>query len=163
MMTNYFLWLSSAELKYSQIEKECLAAVWACERLACYLLGLAEFTLQMDHKPLVPLINTYDLDKTPLLCQRLLMRLMRFNVKAVHVPGKSLVVADALSRNPLTGTGVSDTEVAVRAYVEAVIQAKPIPEAKLDAIREATSTDPMMREVMRFVNDGWPHHVPSEL
>lgn len=155
--------LSSAELKYSQIEKECLAAVWACERLACYLLGLAEFTLQTDHKPLVPLINTYDLDKTPLRCQRLLMRLMRFNVKAVHVPGKSLVVADALSRNPLTGTGVSDTEVAVRAYVEAVIQAKPISEAKLDAIREATSTDPMMREVMRFVNDGWPHHVPSEL
>lgn len=88
------------------------------------------------------------------------MHLMRFNVKAVHVPGKSLVVADMLSRNPITGSVVSDTEENVQAYVETVIQTRTVSEPKLNAIHESISNDPIMRKVMRFINEGWPHHVP---
>lgn len=88
--------LTSAETRYSQIE--CLEAVWACEQLSKYLYGC--FTIQTDHKPLVPVINSKDINAVDIRCQRLQLSMMRYNGKAVYIPGKQLIVADKLSRHP---------------------------------------------------------------
>ncbi|KAL7826489.1 hypothetical protein AOLI_G00316980 [Acnodon oligacanthus] len=126
--------LTWEEQRYSQIGKECLAAVWACESLACFLHGLSEFTLQIDHKALVPLINMCDLDKAPLQCEQQLMRLMCFNLRAMHVPGKLLVVADTLSHNPVDNITSSDTEANLKAYVEALVSTRLVSEPKVQVI-----------------------------
>ena len=99
--------LTPTEQRYAQIEKEALAFTWACERFADYLVGL-KFSIETDHKPLVPLFSTKNLDGLPVRVQRFRMRMMRFQFSIYHVPGKSLIVADMLSRAPLSGVTDSD-------------------------------------------------------
>ncbi|GFS01771.1 Pol polyprotein [Elysia marginata] len=96
--------LSSAEPKYAQFEKECLASVWTCEHFDRYLMGLDSFTLitVTDHKPLVPLINSKDLSETPIRCRQVLIRPMRYKPITEYCPGPTIVTSDALSRCPST-------------------------------------------------------------
>lgn len=122
--------LTSSETRYAQIEKECLAGVWACEKFYKYLVGMDTFKLITDHKPLIPLINSKDLDTVPVRYQRLLMRLMRFNVKAEYAPGKTF------SRSPLNAT--EDFLTAdVSCDVNAVIGGLPVSQQKLTEIKIA--------------------------
>ena len=41
---------ASAEKNYHPVELEMFAVVWGCEKVAVYLQGLPEFTIETDHK-----------------------------------------------------------------------------------------------------------------
>ena len=99
--------LTDAERNYAVIEKEALAVTWACERLSEYLLGLS-FTVETDHKPLVPLMSTTEVAKMPPHIQRFRIRLMRFSPNVTHVPGKNQISADAFSRVLRSGPEKAD-------------------------------------------------------
>ena len=152
--------LTSAELRYAQIEKECLASTWACEKFQKFLCGLESFTLYTDHKPLVPLMNDKNIQQAPLRCQRLLLCLMRFNARAVHVPGKELVVADALSRSPLPLEGgfTPETVSEVQAHVDAIGACLPMTNPMLAKIGEETQKDGALKRAIEYVLEGWPRH-----
>ena len=149
--------LTKSERKYAQIEKECLASTWACEKFDRYLVGLKTFSVVTDHKPLVPLINTKDLSETPLRCQRMLMRLMRFNVKANYVPGKDMLVADTLSRSPVSTTESSSHEE-VQAHVSDVQSSWQVSDAGLAKIRAETLKDVNLKAAMEYTIHGWPQY-----
>ena len=52
--------LTKAEQNYTQIKKECLAIVFACERFNQCIHGLDQTVVQTDHRPLVPIFpNQY--------------------------------------------------------------------------------------------------------
>ena len=85
--------MTPTERRYAQIEKEALAFTWACERLSDYLTGL-RFHIETDHKPLVPLFSTKNLEELPLRVQRFRLRMMRYSFTITHVPGKELVIGD---------------------------------------------------------------------
>jgi len=55
--------LSAAETRYAMIELECLGAAWAMGKCRQFLEGVPWFELMVNHKPLVPILNDYALDK----------------------------------------------------------------------------------------------------
>ena len=67
--------LTEVESRYAQIEKEALASTWACERFTDYILG-KHVTIETDHKPLVSLLGSKQLNDLPL---RFRLRLSRFD------------------------------------------------------------------------------------
>ncbi|XP_064100793.1 uncharacterized protein LOC135211412 [Macrobrachium nipponense] len=95
--------LADAETRYATIELEMLAVSWALTKSCLYLKGLPTFTLQTDHRPLVPIINSYTLDmvENPRL-QRMKERMSQYQFTAVWCAGKSLCIPDALSRAPVS-------------------------------------------------------------
>ena len=152
--------LSATETQYAQIEKECLASVWACEKFDRYLRGLESFRLLTDHKPLVPLINGKDINAAPMRCQRLLMRLMKYTPVAEYVPGKHMIIADTLSRHPVNTMNVNDVQLEqeVEVYVIEMMDSWPMSDSRLEEIKEATRTDHVLQDAIKFTIEGWPKY-----
>lgn len=150
--------LTDTEKRYAQIEKEALAVTWACERLTSYLMGL-HFTLVTDHKPLVPLLSTRGLDDLPPRVLRFRLRLLRFSFDIVHVPGKNLVTADALSRAPLGGppsAGDLQLEKEVEVFIDCLVTCLPATDKRLEEIRAAQNEDEVCNKVTQHCLTGWP-------
>ena len=153
--------LIPTEQQYAQIERECLACVWSCDKFTQYLRGLHSFRLITDHKLFVPLIGEKDLNMVPLRCQRLLMRMMWFNPKPEYVPGKQLVVADLLSRKPMKtsiDTVTRQLEEDVSQYVNVAISQWPASSNKLGQLIRATADDRQMQSAIQYTRQGWPRY-----
>ena len=124
--------MSETQQRYAQIEKEALAVTWACKKFNDYILG-RDFHIETDHKPLVPLLSSKQLDRLPPRVLRFRLRLARYSYTIQHVPGKLLYTADALSRAPAPGKGSLQFEPEVEAFVEAIVTNLPATRPRLDA------------------------------
>jgi len=140
--------LTETEQRYAQIEKEALAIAWACERFQDYLVGI-HFHIETDHKPLVPLLSTKNLDEMPLRVQRFRLRLMRYQYSISHVAGKELCTADTLSRAPVYNSDSQAEQLQndVTAYINLVIDHLPATEKRLIEIQKAQEEDSICQQV----------------
>ena len=149
--------MTPTETRYAQIEKEALSVTWACDRFAEYLIGM-EFEVQTDHKPLVLLLRTKELEDLPPRILRFRLRLMRYQFSIYHVPGKDLTIADALSRAPSSEATEEDLYLKeeVEAYVSLVLQSIPATERCLEEIRRHQREDELIQRMAVYCQSGWP-------
>ena len=148
--------MSETETRYAQIEKEALATTWACERFSTYILGM-KFTIETDHKLLVPLLGSKNLDRLPPRILRFRLRLARFDYTIVHVAGKHLYTADTLSRAPADNAD-NDLELQQDAerFVEVGVLNLPTTEHKLLQYQKAQDEDQLCCSVKKYCLEGWP-------
>ena len=97
--------LMATERRYSQLDKEALAIIFAVTRFRQYLLG-RHFTLQSDHKSLSYLLSP-DKPILPMASARLQrweLLLSAYDYSIQYWPGKRHANADTFSRLPLSMT-----------------------------------------------------------
>ena len=92
--------LNNHEMKYFTNELELLGVVWATEHFRNYLYG-TEFQIVTDHKALLSALSANHGNKTMhSRLTRWVNRLLPFNFKISHLPGKDMGFTDLLSRLP---------------------------------------------------------------
>ena len=155
--------LTSTERGYAQIEKECLAIVFACERFNQYIFGRESISVQSDHKPLEA-IFTKPLTAAPKRLQGMLLRLQKFNLKVGYKKGAEMFLADTLSRAPLPSTAPPtnclrpEHEEVCRLDLENVNAAEflRISNDGLENIQHLTEADNQLQCLKMTVLQGWP-------
>lgn len=145
--------LSKSEQKWAQIEKELLAIVFACQRFHYYLYG-RDFTVHSDHKPLEALMKRDIDDVTPRL-QRMFMFLLKYpGMIITYRPGKQILIADCLSRAPLSDNTDFSKELSgvIHSVVKRVIMS---PDNTVIYARELHN-DHRYSRIVEYVQTRWP-------
>ena len=168
-----------AETRYSPIEGECLAVVYALHQTRYYIQGCSDLTVATDHKPLLGILNDRslsDIENRRLLNLKEKTLAYKFNI--VHVSGKKNAGADAASRYPAPssqssnatdprtdetfdiaedGAMLSSISVSLYAITNVVTW---------DMVREATSSDDSLQSLHEHILKGFPadcRHLPPPL
>ncbi|XP_035690003.1 uncharacterized protein K02A2.6-like [Branchiostoma floridae] len=162
--------LTPTEQNYAQIEKECLAIVFAAQKFNQYIHGREVVTVQSDHKPLEVIFKKPLLD-APKRLQRMMLRLQKYHLKVTYRKGSEMYIADTLSRAYLTRT-MNETrrdEYEILKIQEAkkedqeIEQVTPaeyiqVSDMTIDRVRRHTQQDEVMRELMKTIKKGWPEN-----
>ena len=136
--------LNEAELKYSTVEKECLALIDAIKRFRSYVLG-RHFTLITDHRPLEWLRKVKDNNKRLI---RWSLELAEHDFTIKYRPGRIHSNADGMSR---LGIGVITNEEQKSSEVEADEMSPPLVESQTPRILELQKEDELCREIAYYL------------
>ena len=136
--------LTSTETRYAQIEKECLAIVFALERFHQYTFGRRTI-VHSDHKPLEIIVKK-PLHEAPRRLQGMLLRMLQYDTEVVYHKGKYMYIADTLSRAYLPHSGSTDNFGAVNA----------ISTDRMQMVKACTDRDETLQMLKHVTQRGWP-------
>ena len=153
--------LTDIEQRYSQIEKELLAIVYAASHFEQYIYG-KETKIETDHKPLESIFKK-PLLKCPKRLQRMLLQLQRYNLQVRYKPGIKLYIADTLSRDYLPNTKLHLDNSEILLMLENIStldmsEDVSITDERLEDIRLKTRVDPELQVLKETILKGWPTH-----
>ncbi|GBN33418.1 hypothetical protein AVEN_158693-1 [Araneus ventricosus] len=115
------------------------------------------FKIDTDHKPLIPIFSKKNLDYLSPRLQRIKLRMIKFSYIVVHIPGKELFAADALSRNPQkVPYKREELEAEIDAFIQMITSSLPASSRRLDELRVAELKDETCQKLTDYVLKGWP-------
>ena len=145
--------LSPAERKYSQLDKEALAIIFAVKRFHQFIYG-RHFTIILDHQPLKYLFGEHR--GVPTLAsgriQRWALTLGAYNYSIVFKPGELHGNADGLSRLPLPDQPLTVPLPGDMVLLFDMLEQSPI---TAEQISKWTDKDPVLARVRNNVRNGW--------
>ena len=89
--------ISTTEANYQNLEWEMLPTIWGIEKFHYFLYGNKSM-LETDQKPLVSISQKHLIDVSPRV-QRLIVCALPYNFHIAYIPGKQILMANALLRN----------------------------------------------------------------
>ena len=158
--------LTETQRKYSQVHKEALSVIFGLKKFHQFLFG-RKFILVTDHKPLLTLFSPSK--GTPAIAANRLARwaltLSQYDYTIEYRKTSDHGNADALSRLP-QGEDISFDREEEKEEVSTVLTIKQVslqlnPTAPGLIVKES-KLDPIIAQVMRYVQEGWPQRIDSE-
>ena len=157
----------SEQNNYAQIENECLAIVHAMTRWDQWLYGHQNILVETDHKPLETIFK-HPITHAPKRLHKIMLKLQRYSFAIQHKKGSAMLLADTLSRAPVSSVFKPDHNFEVFSADTLNTDNKPdrITDRTLELIKRATRDDPVLSHLIPYIQHGWPDHkseVPPEL
>ena len=153
--------LTKTERNYVQIEKECLAIVFAAERFEQYILGKEKVKVFSDHKPLETILSK-PIHTSPKRLQRMRLRLQKYSLDVEYKPGPQMYISDTLSRASLPPTETAREDKATIFKMHELMEKFElenhhfISDHRLSRIKEETGQDTTLLALIEITKKGWP-------
>ncbi|KAF7662870.1 hypothetical protein LDENG_00224500 [Lucifuga dentata] len=119
--------------------------------------GLGEFPVQSDQKPLEA-IFTKPLGQAPARLQCMLLQLQGYDFHIRYIPGKEMLIADALSRAFSAVETHEESMTTDEKVVYAMEAIKALGEEMHKQLKMATEEDRTSQKLLDMHQRGWPKH-----
>jgi RNase H-like domain found in reverse transcriptase/Integrase zinc binding domain len=154
--------MTPTELAYPQIEKEMLGICYGVQKFHQYIYG-RRTQVQTDHKPLIAIV-TKNINQISPRLQRMQLRLLKYDLEVVYLPGKLMYMADTLSRAYLPYSVRDDPELNV--VVHSISKHLPMSDQRRAEFQAETNRCEVANTLRDLHYRGWPQHlsqVPSSV